>query len=332
MYTEYKLKSMALDLAAPSGQQCTMGFLNEESLRMIVDAPTNAYSSRSFSFPGIPPMAMSMSMPLSQSGPLRKMVIAARFNATIPVGWPELQIIRYNVSNGTFYVAFSTKATEPTPTEYLNVFEYNLTAVNFSIEAGDVLNISWRGNEQEPDQIRFSLAYYNCKIPSTWTPMVSIIVGDNASESDTDLNCEEDYTDAPTTSTKTENINPTTVEDAERPASGTISTKASILTEKSNADDLGAKLTTTDIATICGVTIFSLLLTILIILVVTCMVVVRRRRKSASANTANSIGINRYVNEAQPFHDTAGKIVLALIFNFLYYVFSRECEGASLRK
>ena len=181
------------------GQQCAMGFLNKKSLRMIVNAPRDTYSSNSFSFLGIPPMAMSMSMPLTQSGYLSKMVIAARFDVLMPGGWPELQIIR-NASSGTSNVVFNT-STEPKPTEYLNVYEYNLTATNFSIEAGDVLNISWHGNEQEPDQIRFSLAYYNCKTPRTQIPMVSIVVGDDAAETDLltlrTLYCEED-TDPPT--------------------------------------------------------------------------------------------------------------------------------------
>ena len=311
--TEYKLMFTALcyHSAAPPDQQCAMGFLNEDSLRMIVHAPRNTYSSRAFSFLGIPPMAMSMSMPLTQSGHLSKMVIAARFDVSMPGGWPELQIIR-NASSGTSNVVFNT-STEPKPTEYLNVYEYNLTATNFSIEAGDILNISWYANEQEPDQIRFSLAYYNCKTPPTQIPMVSIVVGADVSASNTDLtlNCVEDYTDAPTTST----ISPTTVED---PTSGS-------LIEKSNTDNRGAKLSpTTDVATICGVVIFSLLLTILLILVVICVIVVRRRRKSASASTVNSTGM-RYVNEAHPFHDTAGKIILTFLFvEFLVHPYNLQ--------
>ena len=109
--------------AAPSGhdQQCAMGFLNEQSLRMIVEAPRN--ESRSFIFTEIP--HLETSMPLNQSGPLRKMIMAAYFQVTASVGWPELQIIR-RASNGTSFVAYTISTTEPKPTRYLNLYEYNL--------------------------------------------------------------------------------------------------------------------------------------------------------------------------------------------------------------
>ena len=67
--------------AAPSGhdQQCAMGFLNEQSLRMIVEAPRD--ESTSFIFSEIP--HLETSMPLNQSGPLRKMIMAAYFQVTL---------------------------------------------------------------------------------------------------------------------------------------------------------------------------------------------------------------------------------------------------------
>ena len=65
-----------------------MGFLSEQSLRMIVKAPGG--HDVITSFPEIPHRAMSM--PFTQSGPLRKLIIAARFNVSVPVGWPELQL------------------------------------------------------------------------------------------------------------------------------------------------------------------------------------------------------------------------------------------------
>ena len=52
--------------------------------------------------------------------------------------------------NGTSYVAFTTNTTEPKPTGYLNVYEYDLAATNFSIQVGDVLNISWHGDVPDP--------------------------------------------------------------------------------------------------------------------------------------------------------------------------------------
>ena len=231
------------------------------------------------------------------------MIIAAKFNISVRVGWPELQIIR-----GARTV-FSTNTMEPKPTGYLNVYEYNLSARNFNICAGDVLNISWHGDIKWPDQIRFSLAYYDSRTSSKGIPlpMVSIIVDDDASDTD-----------------RLMSNNPYCEVDTKSSTSGTTSTnRTSPLTEKPNANDSGAKLlTTTYVATICGVVFFSLLLTILIILVVICMVVVRRRRKSTSVNTVDSTGINRYVNEAQPFHDTAGKIILALTFIYAHTMYS----------
>ena len=156
-----------------------MGFLNEQSLRMIVEAAQNMYNITSFTFPGIIYSGV-ISMPFTQSGPLRKMVIAARFNVRVPIGWPELQIIR-TANNGTSRsdIAFSTSAMpEPKPTGYLNLYEYDLTTTGFNIQSGDVLSINLSG------QIRFCLAYYNNEAFSS-IPMVSIVVGD--CDSDTDL-------------------------------------------------------------------------------------------------------------------------------------------------
>ena len=136
-------------------------------------------ASWSFYFPGIITQH-SISMPFTQSGPLRRMIIAAKFNETAQLGWPELQIIRRanNVTNGAdTYVAFTTNATGPrTEPVYHNVYEYDLNSHdNFEVQIGDKLNISWHGDVQQPNQIRFSLAYYNNGI---LIPMASIFVGD----------------------------------------------------------------------------------------------------------------------------------------------------------
>ena len=37
---------------------------------------------------------LATSMPLTQSGPLKKLIIAAEFDVSASAGWPELQIIR----------------------------------------------------------------------------------------------------------------------------------------------------------------------------------------------------------------------------------------------
>ena len=55
---------------------------------------------------------MAMSMPFTQQGLFRKIIIAAMFDPTASVGWPRLQVIR-RASNETPYVAFSTHMKEP---------------------------------------------------------------------------------------------------------------------------------------------------------------------------------------------------------------------------
>ena len=147
---------------------------------MIVEAPRNMYDDDSFSFPGI--LHQAMSMPFTRFGALRKMVIAARFDIHVPVGWPELQIIRM-ANDGISNIVFTTNTMEPKPIGYLNLYEYDLTTTGFNIQSGDVLNISWRGNVLERNQIRFSLAYDNSGT-SPAIPMVSIVVGDCYPETD----------------------------------------------------------------------------------------------------------------------------------------------------
>ena len=70
---------------------------------------------------------------------------------------------------------------EPKPTGYVNLYEYDLTAISFNIQAGDKLSISWHGSYTQ--QPRFSLAYYHNRT-SPAIPMVSIIVGDCDPETD----------------------------------------------------------------------------------------------------------------------------------------------------
>lgn len=78
-------------------------------------------------------------------------------------------------------VAFNTNTTEPKPTGYLNLYEYNLEETILYIKPGDILNI--------PDSYQssyFSLAYYSyCNGTSLSIPLVSFVVGD-CSESETD--------------------------------------------------------------------------------------------------------------------------------------------------
>ena len=326
-----------------------MGFLNEQSLTMIVDAQRDVYNEQSFSFPPEMPH-LAMSMPFTQSGPLRKLIIAATFDVSMPVGWPELQIIR-NASNGTAYIntiAFATSTSnvtaEPKPTKYLNVYEYNLTTTNFTIQSGDILNISWLvGN-------RFSLAYYN-NGTSPAIPMVSVVVGDCEPETDfltlDSLYCELEkvtatptgtinyFTTTPMTefngSVTTTNIMADTGDETSITSTATThTTEESINTTQTSTDDTSinnimpeseAKVNETTI--ISGVVGSSLLLLIiLLIFLVVLTFVVKQRRKSASLNAIDS---TEMTNQPRMLHNTPSKSTCFDNSNFYrYYTFSRE--------
>lgn len=272
-------------------QECAVGFLDEQSLQVIVNV-TSARSAGAhpsvylYSYTQISQPATSM--PLTQSGPLKKLIIAAEFDVTASAGWPELQIIR----NATD-VVFSTNTIEPKPTGYLNVYEYNVSTDMFEIKAGDVLNISWHTNAGEPDKNRFSLAYYGNNGTSTKIPMVSIVVG--VCDSETNLltlnslymYCEED-TESTITSGKTSTIGKAST------CMLTTSNKFTDATTNINQNSSEFKLTVTN-AVIGGVISCSLLLIILLILVITCMIIKRRRKRFASINTVDSTGMNAYI-------------------------------------
>ena len=215
-------------------------------------------------------------MPLTQSGLLRGMIIAAKFNASVPVGWPELQVIRSSRENNSQRIAFRTNTTVPRPTEYLNVYKYELPN-NFDVQTGDVLNISWHGDVTQPDQIRFSLAYYNNGISSR-VPMVSIVVGD--CDPDTDLLTLDSLYCKETTVPTTGSTNITEMVTANSATSGTVaasSTQISTVTKMSysttmNRDGLESdsetqpspSSTTASTSAIIGVVVAcSLLLTVL---------------------------------------------------------------------
>ena len=290
--------------AAPASQQCTKGFLNEQSLRMIVEAPRDVYDYRSFSFPGIP--HLDMSMPFTQSGPLRKMIIAAKFNISVRVSWPELQVIR----NGSACANFST---EPKPTGYLNVYEYDLSNTNFNVQAEDTLNISWHGNASAVDSTRFSLAYYQNGTSPT-TPMVSVVV-DNCTSDITDLLTLNDtlYCGANTEPATNDHEVVSSTQTTEA-ANGDTTPRSYITntmdekagTTNQNTDISKAKLSTTTIIISGVVSLSLLLLIILLIFVAMYAIVIRQRRESASVN---AIGLNGYDNQAQLFHDTSSKTI-----------------------
>ena len=194
---------IVLHFAALSDQECAVGFLDERSLQTIVDVPNDRSTDDHPSiFTYGTPQPATLSMPLNQSGTLKKLIAAAEFDVTVSAGWPELQIIR-NAA-----IVFSTGIREPKPTGYLNVYKYDdVSADMFEIKAGDVLGISWHTNALNPNLNRFSLAYYNYTgILSSDIPIVSIVVGDCDPEADLltldTLYCEEP-TDSTTMSTRT---------------------------------------------------------------------------------------------------------------------------------
>ena len=165
-----------------------MGFLNKQSLRMVWSASRCYQDYRSLHFPGI--ISSSTNLQFTQSGRLRRIVIAAKFNATAHVGWPKLQIMRINVERDAYdIVASTTNTTEPRPTGYLNVYEYELNN-SVTVEIDDMLAISCCGNVSQRDQIRYSLAYYNSS--GSRVPMVSITVGTETDrQTSNTLQCEE---------------------------------------------------------------------------------------------------------------------------------------------
>ena len=283
-----------------------------------MEAPrNNICDNDSFSFPGIPHLAMSM--PFTQFGPLRKIIIAARFNIRVPVGWPELQIIR-TANNGTSNVVFTTNATEPKPTGYLNLYEYDLAPKDFDIEVGDKLNISWYGNVLWCDQIRFSLPYYNNGTSSV--PMVSIIVGDYNPETDlltlNTLYCE----DVPVMATDSINMIRNVTGILATSGSTATMTKESTFTTRASIKRNNSSTTSDKIIIISGTVVFSLLLLlILLFFVVVLIFVVKQRRKSASVNVIDPIEMSA---QSRMLHNTPSKSANNFDNNNVIFVFSRE--------
>ena len=228
-----------------------------------------------YSYTRIPQSATSM--PLTQSGPLKKLIIAAEFDVTASAGWPELQIIR-NAANHTC-VVFTTNTTEPKPTGYLNVYEYDISSDTVEINVGDVLNISWRTNSGRPDRNRLSLAYYNGT--SSKIPMVSIVVGDCDSETNlltlNSLYCAEG-TESTITSGKTSAVGT---------ASTCTLTTSNKFTDAMTNMNQNIKLTVTN-AVIGGVISCSFLL-LTVITIITVLVVRRNKKKSLNEEIHSEI-------------------------------------------
>ena len=135
-----------------------MGFLNRQSLYRIVDAPIDD---------GILHFRQHtlLSMPLAESGHLVRFIIAAKYNHSIPSGWPALQI-RRRVSNDSHAVVAMTTL-EPRRTGYLIVFEYNLSA---EVRSGDVVCIHIPELVAGSSEKRYLLAYVG-ETSSQWCPL-----------------------------------------------------------------------------------------------------------------------------------------------------------------
>ena len=319
---------------------------------MIVEALGNVHDSPpSFSFPGI--LYPNISMPFTQSGPLRKMVIAAKFDIDVPDGWLELQIIR-TVNGGTPNVVFTTNTMEPKPTGYLNLYEYNLTAINFTIQAEDKLSISWHGNNTQ--QPRFSLAYYN-NGTSPAIPMVSIVVGDCDPEIDlltlNTLYCEsitvatadsvtstpattgsvtstgfytsEGVTNTSTGSTVTGSVTNTDIYTSEVVTNARTGSTETMVEESINTRESTSltKSSTSNYKPIIigGAVVFSLfLLLVLLIFFIVSTFVIKRRRKSASMNVVDTIEMS---TQPQMLHNSPSKSANNFDNNNVIFVFSR---------
>ena len=85
-----------------------------------------------------------------------RLAIAAKFNHAIPFGWPSLQVWR-QYDNGSLLSLYITKS-EPRPTGYLNVFEYDLSDNGFELHPGEQIRLSWIPTTLNPT--RYSLGYY----------------------------------------------------------------------------------------------------------------------------------------------------------------------------
>jgi hypothetical protein len=130
-----------------------MGFLKNESLQVIVDAPRD---SGIYNF-GV---TTTQSMPINESGLLVKFFIAAKFDHTISSGWPHLQIRRrIHTSDSSYLRRVFITTMEPRPTGYLNVFEYDVQNMTFNVQSDDIIRVFWPSNTNVLRR-RYSLAYF----------------------------------------------------------------------------------------------------------------------------------------------------------------------------
>ncbi len=155
-----------------SNQHCAMGFLKNESLQVIVDAPKDSGIYNSFDFS----VTTAQSTPVNGSGLLVKFFVAAKFDHTIPSGWPVLQIRkRIHTSDSSYPRWVFITIMEPRPTGYLNVFEYDVQNMTFDVQSDDVIRVFWPQDTNVSR--RYSLAYFRDDL----NVMLSIEINQNMS-------------------------------------------------------------------------------------------------------------------------------------------------------
>ena len=130
--------------------------MNQNSLTQIVNAPKDfsIHSLLNFSQDYVRVLIPGLTEPAY----LERVVIAAKFNHTVPFGWPALQIRRRD-ENGSYISVYITRE-EPQPTGYLNVYEYDLSDNEFEFYPGEQIRISWLPSNTASNPARYSLAYH----------------------------------------------------------------------------------------------------------------------------------------------------------------------------
>ena len=144
-----------LFFTAEANSSCAVGFLSQISLGRIINAPRDNSVHQLLSFSEDATTVLLTSVESGYTY-LMSVTIAAKFNHTVPYGWPSLQVRR--PSNNVSYVSVYVTESEPKPTGYLNVFEYDLSDDEFELHPGEQIRLSWIIRSSNP--ARYSLGYY----------------------------------------------------------------------------------------------------------------------------------------------------------------------------
>ena len=151
----YTMIINTLFFTAEANSSCAVGFLNQISLGRIINAPRDNSVHQLLSFSEDTTTVLLTSVESGYTY-LMSVTIAAKFNHTVPYGWPSLQVRR--PSNNGSYVSVYVTESEPRSTGYLNVFEYDLSDDEFELRPGEQIRLSWIIRSSNP--ARYSLGYY----------------------------------------------------------------------------------------------------------------------------------------------------------------------------